>query len=114
MRLLSSLLLAASLLAPALATPVVPEELSKCLATSGMKFYTAWWCPYCKQQLKTLSDAGVRAEIIACYPEGSMQKNALCTEQGVKYFPTWEHGSGERTLGALSLETLANISGCAK
>ncbi len=114
MRLLATLSLSMALIGPALALPIQPEALSKCLTTSGMKFYTAWWCPYCKAQLKTLSDAGVQADIVACFPEGSMQKNALCTEQGVKYLPTWEHSSGKRTLGAQSLESLAELSGCSK
>ena len=114
MRLLSSLVIALALATPALAEPIQPEAFSKCLATSGMKFYTTWWCPYCKQQLKTLSDAGVQAEIIACYPEGSMQKNALCTERGIKHFPTWEHGSSERTLGAQTLDELWAVARCDK
>ena len=114
MKIVPALFLALALSSSAQSTSVDPSALSNCLASSGMKFYTAWWCPYCKQQLKTLREAGVTTEIIACYPEGGMQKNALCTERGVKQFPTWESGTGERALGAMTLTELWDIAGCTK
>ena len=82
------------------------EHLSKINA----KFYGAFWCPHCADQKELFGSSARRLPYIECSPGGQgTHQAAVCNEAGVKSYPTWII-NGERYVGALALDSLAQYS----
>ena len=81
------------------------------LRNIGAKLYTAYWCPHCQYQKERFGlEAVQELEVVECDRRGVNPQPDLCTEKGIKGYPTWEI-NGELYSGNRSLINLANLSG---
>ena len=93
-----------------LAASAYAEGLAQHLASSGARFYGAWWCPHCQEQKRMFGEAARYLPYVECDPRSSDAKPEDCRRAGVRAFPTWVIG-GRKYEGTLSLEELARLSG---
>jgi hypothetical protein len=85
----------------------------RCLKSQGATFYGTSWCPYCRAQRETLGDAMDYVRYVECSVDGERgEPDVVCRKAGVDSYPTWTFGDGSRKGGALSLEELADRTGC--
>lgn len=88
-------------------------NLAKCLTQNGVKLYGASWCPYCKQQ-KAIFGYGAAKELdyVECYPITPGDLSKTCADAKIEAFPTWDFGNGNKWPGYLTLEQIAEKTGC--
>ncbi|MDX2231398.1 MAG: hypothetical protein NW220_17315 [Leptolyngbyaceae cyanobacterium bins.349] len=75
----------------------------------GAKMYGAYWCPHCTRQKEMFGAALRDINYVECDPRGENAKPKLCSDAGVKGYPTWDI-NGKSYVGVQSLEELANAS----
>lgn len=88
------------------------DDLAKCLAAKNVRMYGAYWCTHCQAQKKAFGDSWQYIKYIECSLAGGKGQTQECSEAGIKGYPTWDFGKGERLSGEVSLEQLAEKSGC--
>jgi len=89
------------------------DDFAKCLTAKQAKMYGAYWCPHCDEQ-KDMFDASFKyAPYVECGIKGSRALQPICTEVGIKRFPTWIFPDGTRVEGKQELEFLSDKTGCA-
>lgn len=88
------------------------DAFAQCLKTKGVLFYGAFWCPHCQAQ-KALFGAAVQyLPYVECStPDGTGQL-AVCTDKKIDEYPTWVFPDGSTSEGDLTLQQLADKSGC--
>lgn len=83
------------------------------LQTSGAKFYGASWCTSCQRQKQAFGEVAQALPYVECSPYGRGGPTAAaCTQMAIENFPTWII-DGERKVGVLEPEELAQLSGFA-
>lgn len=88
------------------------DQLAQCLTDKGTKMFGAYWCSHCANQKRTFGNSFSKINYIECsLPDGKTQTEE-CQQAGINGYPTWEFGDGSRLDGEVSLETLAQKSGC--
>ncbi len=88
------------------------EDFASCIADSGAKFYGASWCGHCSNQKKSFAENSKLLPYIECAtPDGRGQRDE-CEEAEVRSYPTWDFANGNRILGEVSFEVLAEETGC--
>ena len=87
------------------------DDFAKCLSVNGVKMYGAFWCRHCQNQKEEFGDSWQFMSYVECDPYGENSKTDLCIERGIEGYPTWEINN-QLYPGELSLEKLAEISGC--
>ena len=88
------------------------DAFAKCLAAKRTKMYGAYWCPHCADQKAMFESSFKYVPYVECGVPGSRDEAQVCKDAGVKHFPTWEFGDGERQEGTQALQTLATSSRC--
>ena len=99
---------------PEPATESTPQtiKLANQLNKSGAKFYGAYWCPACKEQMKLFGkQAGRKLNYVECgrpdmYPEQVSQ----CRNAKIQSIPTWTQPGKKRLEGVQSINTLEHWS----
>ena len=85
---------------------------AQCLASSGAKFYGAFWCPHCHAEKALFGSAVSALPYVECStPDGNSQTK-VCIDEGIKEYPTWIFADGTRESGVLSLAQLSAKTGC--
>jgi len=74
--------------------------------------YGAYWCPHCEEQKEMFGSSFEYAPYIECGIKGSKGIEAVCTEAGIKRFPTWIFADGTRVEGEHELQFLGEATGC--
>ena len=88
------------------------DQLAQCITQKGAKMYGAYWCSHCASQKKMFGQSFSKINYLECsLPDGKTQTEA-CQQAGIKGYPTWEFGDGTRLEGEISLEALAQKTGC--
>lgn len=88
------------------------DGFTQCLKEKGAIFYGAFWCPHCQNQKKLFGSSEKYLPYIECStPDGSAQIRE-CREKKIEGYPTWEFADGSRESGELSLDRLAEKTGC--
>ncbi|HWA32257.1 MAG TPA: hypothetical protein VG694_02305 [Candidatus Paceibacterota bacterium] len=99
-----------------LATGGQYESFAQCLVGKGVAFYGAFWCPHCAAQEKDFGMSRDELTKVGLYNECSLPdasgQNQLCTNKGIKSYPTWIFPDGSELTGETPLATLADKSGC--
>jgi len=100
----------------AVATPKISlgqhDQLAQCLTDKDAKMYGAYWCSHCQNQKRMFGQSFEKINYIECsLPDGKTQTEQ-CQEAGIKGYPTWEFSDGSRLEGEVSLDVLAEKSGC--
>jgi uncharacterized membrane protein (UPF0127 family) len=90
------------------------DSLAQCLAKQGTRMYGASWCGHCQNQKKSFGGAFQYINYIECSVVGSSGQAEACRLANITSYPTWVLASGERLEGEISLETLAQKSGCSQ
>ena len=92
------------------------DEFAACIAESGAKIYSAWWCPHCQAQkkdfgksFKVLDEMGAHIE---CSPGGTKSFSQFCLDEGITGTPTWKFADGSVRSGKLSFAELSQRTGC--
>jgi hypothetical protein len=88
------------------------DAFAQCLGTKGAKMYGAYWCPHCADQKELFGSSFQYAPYVECGIKGSRNQAQVCTDAGVKRFPTWTFADGARVEGEHSLEFLGEATGC--
>jgi hypothetical protein len=88
------------------------EAFAKCLTEKQAKMYGAFWCPHCDDQKKMFGSSFQYAPYVECGIKGSTGIAAVCTEAGIKRFPTWIFADGTRVEGEHELQFLGEATGC--
>jgi hypothetical protein len=88
------------------------DAFAKCLMAKQAKMYGAFWCPHCEDQKEKFGSSFEYAPYVECGIKASNAIAAVCTEAGIKRFPTWIFADGMRIEGAHELEFLGEKTGC--
>lgn len=88
---------------------------AQCLVDKEAKFYGAFWCPHCRDQKAMFGKAASSLPYTECSTPDGQNQLQVCTDAGVKRYPTWSFknsSSTELVEGAQTLEQLAVKTGC--
>jgi hypothetical protein len=88
------------------------DGFAQCLTSKGVKMYGAFWCPHCEEQKELFGSAFDYAPYVECGVEGSRAEQKVCTDAGIKNFPTWVFSDGSRVEGKLQMVALRDKTGC--
>ncbi len=88
------------------------EPFAQCLKDKGVVFYGAFWCQHCQNQKALFGTAVGKLPYVECSTPDTSGRTAVCVEKEVKSYPTWVFSDGSRESGELSLEHLAEKTGC--
>jgi len=88
------------------------DAFAKCLTAKQAKMYGAFWCPHCEEQKEKFGSSFQYAPYIECGIKGSKGIEPVCTQAGIKRFPTWIFADGTRVEGKHELDFLGQETGC--
>ena len=88
------------------------DALARCLTSKQAKMYGAFWCPHCQEQKEMFGPSFEFAPYVECGVQGSRKEQPVCTDAGVKNYPTWVFADGTRVEGTLPLSALAEKTQC--
>lgn len=89
------------------------DEFAKCLKDKGETFYGAFWCPHCQSEKALFGKSAKYLPYIECStPDGNGQLQE-CRDANIQVYPTWKFHDGTTEEGELTLQELADKSGCA-
>ena len=94
--------------------PAVSEldGFAQCLKDKGAVFYGAFWCPHCQDQKKLFGTAKRFLPYVECSTPNGNGQQQICVDKKIEGYPLWEFVDGERVSGLMSLEKLAEKTGC--
>lgn len=93
--------------------PDLKTPLAQCLTDKGVKFYGAYWCPHCAAQKKLFGRAMSKVTYVECaIPGDPRAQTQACKDANIEGYPTWTFPDGSRLSGEISLQRLAEKSGC--
>lgn len=93
-------------------TPGKYDQLATCLTEKKVVFYGAFWCPHCQATKKAFGKSAKLLPYVECStPDGSAQQQ-VCTDAGIKSYPTWIFPDGSQLSGEQSMEVLATKATC--
>ncbi len=88
------------------------DDFARCLKDKGAVFYGAFWCPHCQNEKGFFGNSARLLPYVECStPDGNSQLLS-CTEKKISGYPTWEFADGSRETGEVSLQKLAEKTGC--
>ncbi|MCR4328272.1 MAG: hypothetical protein NUV53_02015 [Patescibacteria group bacterium] len=88
------------------------DEFTQCLSDKGAIFYGAFWCQHCQNQKALFGQSVEKLPYVECSTSDARGRLAYCTERGIGAYPTWVFSDGSREEGEVSLERLAEKTGC--
>ncbi|MBX4200689.1 hypothetical protein KW786_01020 [Candidatus Parcubacteria bacterium] len=88
------------------------DDFAKCLKDKGAIFYGAFWCPHCQATKKLFGNSKQYLPYVECSTPDSQGQLPICAEKDIKVYPTWVFPDGSRTEGEVSLQELADKTGC--
>lgn len=93
-------------------TPGNSDALAQCIADSGATFYGAFWCPHCQAQKQAFGKSERLLPYVECSTPDGQGQLQVCTDAGIKSYPTWEFPGGERLSGEVEISVLAEKTNC--
>lgn len=88
------------------------DAFAQCLTDKGAKFYGAYWCSHCKSQKEMFGTSIEKVNYIECSTADGNSQTKVCEDAKIAGYPTWEFADGSRLEGEVSLEDLAQKTGC--
>lgn len=83
------------------------ESLAQCLSNHHFVMYGITGCSACNTQREYFGGSFALIRYVDCAKE-----QELCFSKNVHSYPTWEDQKGNKYKGAMSLEVIAQLSGC--
>lgn len=93
-------------------TPGKYDAFAQCINDNGTLFYGTFWCPHCQNQKKMFGKSEKFLPYVECSTPNGQGQLQVCTDAGVKGYPTWEFPDGSRLSGEVPLQTLAEKTNC--
>jgi len=88
------------------------DVLAQCIASSGAKFYGAFWCPHCEEQKTKFGTGAQYLPYVECSPPDAKGRTHVCIDNGITQYPTWVISSSTKLIGVQTPQTLASSTGC--
>lgn len=88
------------------------DDFAKCISDSGTKFYGAFWCTHCQDQKADFGRSAQYLPSIECSTADGRGQLQVCNDEKIVATPTWRFGDGSEEVGRLSLEKIAEKTGC--
>lgn len=88
------------------------DELAQCIKDKGATFFGAFWCPHCQEQKRMFGNSEKLLPYVECSTADGQNQTQTCIDEEIKTYPTWELADGERLLGVIELDVLAEKTGC--
>lgn len=88
------------------------NQFAKCLSDKGAKFYGTFWCSHCVTQKKMFGQSFEKISYIECSTTDGKNQMKECEEAAINGYPTWKFADDSRIEGEVSLEALAQKTGC--
>ncbi|MBI2141292.1 hypothetical protein HYU16_02605 [Candidatus Woesearchaeota archaeon] len=88
------------------------DDFAKCLTENGVKMYGAYWCPHCQNQEEMFGSSWKYVNYVECSLPNRAGQTQVCSEAGIKGYPTWEFSDKSRVGGEMTFGQLADKSGC--
>ncbi|MCE9549232.1 hypothetical protein K8Q98_02425 [Candidatus Nomurabacteria bacterium] len=93
-------------------TPGEYDAFAQCLKDKGAIFYGAFWCPHCQAQKKIFGSSAKLLPYVECSTLDASGQLPICTDKGIRSYPTWDFADGSRLTSELSLLQLAEKTSC--
>ena len=88
------------------------DEFAICLKDRGTVFYGAFWCTHCQDQKKAFGSSEKLIPYVECSTPDGKNQTQTCIDKNITSYPTWIFGDDSRETGALSMQQIAEKSGC--
>jgi len=88
------------------------DSFAQCLSEKGAKMYGAFWCPHCNDQKAMFGASWKYATYVECSTSDGQEQLPVCTEAGIKSYPTWVFADQTKKTGLLTFEELSVKTGC--
>lgn len=88
------------------------DAFAQCIKEKGALFYGAFWCPHCQAQKALFGRSTKYLPYVECSTSNGKDQLQICKDKLVQSYPTWDFADGERMNGEVSLEKLAEKTGC--
>jgi hypothetical protein len=88
------------------------DPFAQCIASSGAKFYGAFWCPHCAQQKAEFGDAVKFLPYVECSNPDATAQTQVCIDKGIQEYPTWYFADGASSTGVQTLQQLSQKTNC--
>ena len=93
------------------------DAFATCITQSGAKMYGAFWCPHCQSQ-KAMFDtlftsSSKKLDYVECSTPDAKGQLEVCKTEKIDTYPTWRFGDGSQNKGEMTLQQLAEKTGCA-
>ena len=88
------------------------DEFTMCLKDKGAIFYGAFWCSHCQNQKKLFGNSKRLLPYVECSLPSGRGQTVECQEKKIEGYPTWVFADQSRETGEVSLERLAQKTGC--
>lgn len=88
------------------------DAFAQCLKNKGAVFFGAAWCPHCQAQKAEFGMSVKFLSYVECAVDGGNGQAEACAKEKITVYPTWKFGDGSLQPGALSMEALAQKTGC--
>lgn len=85
---------------------------AECLKNEGAKFYGTFWCSHCQDQKDLFGSAKDSIPYIECSTADGRGQLQVCAEANIQGYPTWVFADGSEQAGTMTLEALAEKTGC--
>lgn len=94
------------------AQPGKLDTFAQCLKDKGAMFYGAFWCPHCQAEKALFGKSQKYLPYVECStPDGNGQLQ-VCKDKNIESYPTWFFADGTKKVGEVSLQDLAQQTGC--
>ena len=93
-------------------TPGPLDGFAQCLKDKGAIFYGAFWCPHCQAQKALFGHSKKLLPYEECSTPDANGQLQKCTDLGITSYPTWVFPDHSTSTGELSLQQLADKTGC--
>lgn len=88
------------------------DSFAACLKEKKATFYGAFWCPHCQNQKKMFGNSEKFLLYVECSTTDGKEQLKVCKDKKINGYPTWEFNDGSRLTGEVTLEKLAEKTGC--
>lgn len=88
------------------------DNFAKCLSDKGAQMYGAYWCPHCQNTKKEFGGSWKYVKYNECSLPNAAGETQVCKDAGIQGYPTWVLGDGSKLEGEVSIQELANKTGC--
>ncbi len=88
------------------------DSFAQCLTDKGAVFYGAFWCPHCQATKRLFGASAKLLPYVECSTPDGREQLPACKDKGIATYPTWVFADGATLTGELTVQQLADASGC--